>query len=71
MSPSAVEGDAFGRRQRFALLVEHCNRLAAIAREPSIVVGINRCAKSASLQTGKLGAPSVQGNDLFFGKHKR
>src|SRR5262245_4381953 len=45
----AVEGDALGGCQRLAVLVEHRNRLAAVGGEPSIVVGIDRRAKSATL----------------------
>src|SRR5271157_4494664 len=37
----AVEGDALGRRQRLAVLVEYGDGLAAVAGEPCIVLGID------------------------------
>ena len=45
----AAEGDAFGRRQRLAGLVEDGDRLAAVAGEPGVVVGVDRRAEGASL----------------------
>ena len=45
----AAEGDALGRRQRLAGLVEDGNRLAAVVGEPSVVVGVDRGSEGASL----------------------
>src|SRR5208283_28515 len=37
-----IERYSLGRRQRLAVFVEHGDRLAAVAGEPGIVVGVNR-----------------------------
>ena len=45
----AAEGDALGRRQRLAALVEDGDRLAAVAGEPGVVVGVDRSAEGSAL----------------------
>src|SRR4051812_37525295 len=51
----AAEGDALGRRQRLAVLVEHRNGLATVAGQPSVILGIDGGTEGAPLHaaTGK------------------
>ena len=53
----AVEGDAVRRRQRLAVLVEHRDRMAAVGREPGIVLGVDGRAEGAPFHpaAGKTG----------------
>src|SRR5262245_48959967 len=46
---SSAERDAFWRRQRLAVFVEHRNGLASVVGEPGIVLRINRGAEGATL----------------------
>ena len=48
-SEPAAEGDAFGRRQGLAGLVEDGDRLAAVVGEPRVVIGVDRGAEGAAL----------------------
>src|SRR5262249_53895912 len=43
-----IESDTLRRRQRLAVLVEHRNRLAPIARKPGVVLGVDRRAERAA-----------------------
>src|SRR5262249_51774036 len=54
-----VEGDAFRRRQRLAVLVEPRNRLAPIGRKPGVVLGVDGRAEGAALHA----APGKPGGD--------
>src|SRR5215813_8415802 len=44
-----VEGDAFRRCQRLAVLVEHRDRLAAITGKPCVVIAVDRRPEGATL----------------------
>src|SRR5262249_19587026 len=44
-----IEGDTLRRCRRLAVLVEHGNRLAAIAGKPDVVLGVDRRAERAAL----------------------
>src|SRR5215470_9772615 len=44
-----VEGDTLRRCQRLAILVEHRNRLAPVARKPGGVLGVDRRAERSAL----------------------
>src|SRR5262245_15404375 len=61
-SELAVERNSLGRRHRFAILVEHRDRLAAIGTEPGIIVGIHCQAEGATLHATTSKSSGDRGN---------
>src|SRR5262245_35467431 len=55
----AIESETLRRCQRLAVLVEHRNRLAAVARKPGVVLGVDGRTEGASLHP----SPGKPGRD--------
>src|SRR5262245_46451982 len=63
----ATEIDALRRRQRLPILVEHCDRLASVTCEPSVVPQIDGSAESTALHAASSKSRRDRRNRLSIG----